>query len=78
MFGPGVWSARKRATAKGHTNGGRSGDVFQMPGIFLVEGDRVLWQHEFSHAADHPDFARLPALVEAAAGAEGDDARPHG
>jgi hypothetical protein len=63
MFGPGVWAAKRRAEAKGLANGERSGDMFMMPGAFLVEGARVLWRHEYRHAGDHPDFARIPEIL---------------
>ena len=62
-FGPGVWSARRRARAGGHENGDCSGDIWRMPGVFLVQGDRVRWRHEFRHVGDHPDFARIPELA---------------
>jgi hypothetical protein len=58
-LGPKVFAARSRAVAKGHENGPRSGDVWRMPGIFLVEDARILWRFEPEHAADHPDFATL-------------------
>ena len=66
MFGPGVWAGRSRAAAKGHTNGARSGDVFRMPGAFLVRGDEVVWAHEYGHAADHPDWETIRALADEA------------
>jgi hypothetical protein len=69
LFGPAVWRARRRAAAKGHENGKRVGDVFMMPGVFLVRGGRIVWSHEYHHAADHPDFARIPE--QAAAGGRG-------
>ena len=63
MFGPGVWAAKRRAESKGHESGERSGDIFMMPGAFLVEGGRVLWSHHYRHAGDHPEFERLPELL---------------
>ena len=63
MFGPAVWKAKRRAEAKGHGNGERVGDIWMMPGTFLVRGDRVIWAHRHRHAADHPDFARIPELA---------------
>ena len=60
LFGPGVWSARRRAIEAGHRNGDRSGDLWRMPGVFLVRGDAVLWAHEFEHVGDLPDFASIP------------------
>jgi hypothetical protein len=68
MFGPGVWSGRRRAREKGHDQGPRSGDIWMMPGALLVEGKRILWKHEYAHAADHPDFARIPTRIEEATG----------
>jgi hypothetical protein len=56
MFGPSVWTAKSRAEAKGHRNGERSGDIWRMPGVFLARGSRILWSHEYRHAADHPDY----------------------
>lgn len=69
MFGPAVWTAKRRANEKGHANGAPSGDIWMMPGAFLVDGARVLWAHQYRHAADHPDFARLPALLRGAGSA---------
>ena len=63
MFGPGVWTGKRRAEAKGHANGDRSGDIWRMPGVFLARGGTILWEHDFRHAADHPDFARIPELA---------------
>lgn len=58
-LGPSILRARSRAQSKGHENGPRSGDIWRMPGAFVVEGARVLWAHQPRHAADHPDFAQL-------------------
>ncbi|NNL67014.1 MAG: hypothetical protein HKP30_12275, partial [Myxococcales bacterium] len=60
MFGPGVWSARSRAAAKGHRNGERSGDIWRLPGVFLAEGPAIRWAHEYRHAGDRPDYGRIP------------------
>jgi hypothetical protein len=67
MFGPGVLAAGYRAHRKGHANGPRSGDIYRMPGLFLVRGDRVLWQHVYRHAGDQPDFRRIPDAARASA-----------
>ncbi len=64
MFGAKVWACGVRAAAKGHFVGAPVGDPWTMPGLFLVEPDgRVAWQHDFAHAGDHPDFARIPSLA---------------
>ena len=56
MFRPAVWSARSRAQGKGHEQGRRTGDIWRMPGMFLTHGREILWAHDYSHAADHPDY----------------------
>ena len=58
-LGPGVLRASRKARKRGFENGPRDGDIWRMPGAFLVEGDRILWTHEPKHAADHPDFEKL-------------------
>jgi hypothetical protein len=65
MLQPGLWAAEHRARAKGFRQGERSGDIWRMPGVFLVQGARILWAHEFRHAGDLPDFAAVPGLVRA-------------
>lgn len=66
-LGPRVLSARRRARAKGLENGPRSGDIWRMPGVFAVQSGAVVWRYEPTHAADHPDFARIPELLSGAA-----------
>lgn len=61
-----VLGARRRAKAKGHENGPRSGDVWRMPGVFAVLGRKIVWSYKPAHAADHPDFARIPEMLSAA------------
>lgn len=67
-LGPSVLMARSRARKKGHRNGPRSGDIWRMPGVLAVRGEEILWAHHPEHAADHPDFSKLPELIRAAAG----------
>lgn len=63
MFGPDVLACGVRATLKGNTIGAPTGDPWVMPGLFLVRGAQVLWQHDFRHAGDHPDFLRIADRV---------------
>lgn len=63
MFGLEVLACGIRAASKGHGLGRPVGDPLQMPGLFLVKGSELLWQHDFKHAGDHPDFLRLPSLL---------------
>ncbi len=69
MFGPKVWSARSKAKAKGHENGDRSGDIWRMPGAYLVQAGRVIWAHQYRHAADHPSYEEISSLAASASGA---------
>jgi peroxiredoxin len=61
---PGVFSARRRALAKGHEVGSIDGNAFRMPGAFLVRDGETVWSHKFKHAADHPDFERVLQLAD--------------
>ena len=58
-FSPGVFAARSRAIGKGVEGGSLDGDIFRMPGAFLVRGSEIVWRHKFKHSADHPDFEEL-------------------
>ncbi|MBK8979100.1 MAG: AhpC/TSA family protein [Planctomycetes bacterium] len=63
LFGPRTFAAAFRAWRKGHRVGRARGDTLVMPGVFVVDGARVLYEHPFRDAGDHPDFARLPELA---------------
>jgi hypothetical protein len=63
MLGPRVLACGVRAAAKGNFIGVPVGDPLMMPGLFLVEAEKVVWQHDFAHAGDHPDFAAIPRLA---------------
>lgn len=67
LFSPKVIACGLRASRKGHGAGRPIGDPWMLPGMFVVEGDQILWSHEAKHAADHPDFARIPEAVGAPA-----------
>ena len=62
LIGPGVIACGIRATLKGNFNGRTKGDPLQMPGLFLVANDTILWHHDYRHIGDNPDFATLPSL----------------
>ena len=59
-------AARSRAHRKGMSNGPRSGDIWRMPGLFAVQQERIIWTHRAAHAADHPDFSEIPAMIRTA------------
>ena len=48
-----------QAVFKGHGVGRAKADVLQMPGMLLVDGKRILWEHRFRHAGDHPDLEEI-------------------
>ncbi|MFO1052549.1 MAG: hypothetical protein U1F36_10075 [Planctomycetota bacterium] len=59
----GALRATLRALLRGHGIGRVVGDPRQMPGILVVQDRRILWDHPFAHAGDHPDFAAIPRLA---------------
>jgi hypothetical protein len=60
---PQVVLAGLNTMAAGYSQGKTEGDVWQMPGMFLVQGERVLWQHDYAHVGDHPDFEKIPEIA---------------
>lgn len=66
VLGPRSLLAHRRASAKGHEAGDRDGDVWRMPGVFLVRGDEILWSYRFAHAGDAPDFAAMAEIARSA------------
>ena len=71
LFRPRAFVQGLRALFKGHGMGSpRGADVMQMPGAFLFDDLRVVWQHSFRRGAgDQPDWRAVGRLVENAAGA---------
>ena len=61
MMNLSVIACSVRAIGKGNIPGKPVGDPLQMPGLFLVQGRRVLWQRDYKHAGDSPVWADLPA-----------------
>ena len=59
LLGLRVIAAGLRAAFKGNWIGRPVGDPRVMPGLLLVENDRVTWRHDFEHAGDRPDFRGL-------------------
>ena len=61
LFGPEVIMRGLQATLKGHGIGRPVGDTLLMPGMFLVQKDQLLWQHQYRHVGDHPDYVEVIA-----------------
>jgi hypothetical protein len=64
-FSPSVFRAARRATEKGIERGPTDGNVFRLPGAFLMKGDEVIWKHDFRHSGELPDFEHLPVATSA-------------
>ena len=63
MANVGVIACAVRAVAKGNIPGVPVGDPLQMPGWFYVKGDRVLWQRDYAHSGDSPNWVTLPECL---------------
>ncbi len=56
VAGPRAILATARAFAKGNLVGKPSGDVMVMPGAFLIAEGSVLWNHDYRHSGENPDW----------------------
>jgi hypothetical protein len=63
LIGPKVWASAVRAMLKGHIVGKPVGDPRFMPGVFVVRGNRVLWEQTIDHIGRMP---RLDGILAAA------------
>lgn len=60
VLAPRVWMRGFEAMLRGHKPGAPVGDVWRMPGYFLVDRERVCWYYLPSDSADHPDWSAVP------------------
>src|SRR5688572_17744647 len=60
IWGLRVWTCSLRALAKGHVMSKPIGDPWLMPGAFLVQGQSILWSHQYDHQGDNPDWSKIP------------------
>ena len=58
-----VWRAAI-ATLRGHRLGRKSGDVWQMPGVFLVEDGEVVAEFRHDDVADRPDYRAIASRLQ--------------
>ena len=54
-----------KALSRGVLPGRPRGDVFRMPGLFLVEGRDILWRQRFETLGDAPDLPGLRSFMKA-------------
>ncbi len=60
VMGPGTWwRGFKTAILSGHLPGKPIGDVFQMPGAFVVENGRILRAFRADSSSAKPDYSEL-------------------
>ena len=73
VLGPRVFWRAAAATLRGHRLGAKAGDVWQMPGVFLVRDGHVLNAFRHRDVAERPDYraiiARLHQVTNEEAGA---------
>jgi len=68
LFGAWVWwRALVAAVQGGHWFGRLEGDVYQMPGVFLLNHGRIMAEHRSASAADRPDYVDIAQRSCAAA-----------
>lgn len=63
MLTPTAWVRVVETAFKGNFVGKFVGDIWMMPGVFLVKNESIIWQHDFKHTGDHPDFAKIPQYI---------------
>ena len=63
VVGPTAMVRGVKAALRGHLVGKPVGDVWRMPGAFLLDGDAIVWAQEPEHSGDHPDLAEVRALT---------------
>lgn len=63
VFGPYIWLRSMQAMLTGRKLGRMIGDVFQMPGVFVVSDGRVVGEYRHRSQADRPDYAGVACAV---------------
>ena len=64
LLGPTVWYRGFRAWLSGHSAGAFDGNVFRMPGVFLMDDGEIVRAYRHKSAADRPDYVSLSNLPE--------------
>jgi peroxiredoxin len=62
MLDPRMWWRSLKSVLVGHLPGRIKGDVFQLPGAFLLHQGKVVRGHAYRDASDRPDYMRLATL----------------
>ena len=59
LTGPRALLASVRATAKGNLHSWPRGNLWQMPGFFVVTSEQIVWSHHCQHVGDRPPLQRM-------------------
>lgn len=65
---PGALLAAARALLKGHRVTTPTASVWQMPGMIILDRQRVLWSHYYRHLGDRPGMRRLGHFAQSLGG----------
>ncbi len=49
-----------RAYRQGHRNGKPGKEIMRSPGLYVIADKSIVWEHNFHHIGDHPDFENIP------------------
>ena len=65
IFRPSVWWRGFRAAIfQGHWFGKIVGDVFQLPGVFLIDKGKIVRAYRHQFASDRPNYSQIACPVE--------------
>lgn len=67
LLGPRVWWRGLLAGLSGHGAGRFGGNVFRMPGVFLLHNGEIVRSYRHKSAADRPDYVELAKLPDSLA-----------
>lgn len=59
VIGWGVWWPGLKSVLRGHFPGVPRGDIFQLPGAFLVHQGRVVREFAAKNSAEHPEYTEF-------------------
>lgn len=68
VLGPRVVWRAVSATLRGHRPGRKDGDVWQMPGVFLIDDGRLVRTFRHRDVAERPDYRAIAASLQDDAG----------
>ena len=65
IFRPSVWwNGFLAAVVQGHWFGRIVGDVFQLPGVFLVDKGKIVRAYRHLFASDRPNYSQIACPIE--------------